>query len=247
MVNDPFKILNISPDSTLSEIKKAFRALIMTHHPDLTGDERSGQRASRVIEAYKSAEKITTEREREIKQGFEQGFLERFQTGFKEPSTIGEFLYYWELFLSKAGELFFSPSGDRFYLAFAMRLLEALSHGGLKSEEEALLNALFSSLLYICRARSVERSGTVEEDYASDRVREEIIAYLKALLSASDYLSFRYNINSPKEELLKTIYLRHGKVKSKELREELFAALLLIFIVSDQQFSELWWASKGAN
>lgn len=245
MPNDPFKILNISSDSTLSEIKKAFRNLIMDFHPDLTGDEGSGQKASQVIEAYKSAEKLTVEREREAKRGFEQSYKERFGQGFKAPSTVEEFLFYWELLLGRADELFLSASSSGFYLTFTMLLLEAVQDKGLKSEERALLNAVFSSLLYICRSRSSDsRAGSDDEDYVADRVRGEIRDYFKAVLTASDYLSFRYNLNSPKEELLKSIYLRHRKVETKQLKEELFASLLLIFVASDERFTELWWASK---
>lgn len=244
MLNDPFKILNVSPNSTLDEIKRAFRTLIMRLHPDLTGDEEGGQRASLVIEAYKSAERITVEREGEIKKEFNRGFQERFGQAFKEPLDSIDFLFYWELILSRGDELFFSTTGPAFYLAFAMRLLEALQERGVKGEEGAFLHALFSSLLYICRAREAGSDRGDGGDYAADRVREEIVGYFKAILNASDYLSFRYNLNSPKDELLKTVYLKHREVSGQGLREELFASLLLIFIASDEQFAELWWASK---
>lgn len=247
MLNDPFKILNVSPNSTLDEIKKAFRTLIMRLHPDLTGDEEGGQKASLVIEAYKSAEKITVEREGELKREFNRGFQQRFGQTFKEPLDSIDFLLYWELIISRLDELFFSTSGSTFYLAFAIRLLEALQERGVKGEEGGGVHALFSSLLYICRARGAGSDRVDGDDYAADRVREEIVGYFKAILSASDYLSFRYNLNSPKDELLKTVYLKHGKVKSKGVREELFASLLLIFIASDEQFAELWWASREAK
>tara|TARA_Y100001968_G_C19165190_1_gene622864 strand:- start:57 stop:719 length:663 start_codon:yes stop_codon:yes gene_type:complete len=39
MTNDPYQILNVHPNSTIEEIKKAYRQLVKIHHPDKGGDE----------------------------------------------------------------------------------------------------------------------------------------------------------------------------------------------------------------
>jgi len=50
-VFDPYDILAISPSSTIAEVKKAFRAQSMIHHPDKHGDERL---FLRITQAYKA-------------------------------------------------------------------------------------------------------------------------------------------------------------------------------------------------
>ena len=53
MVQDPYKVLGVSPDASDEEIKKAYRDLTKKYHPDLNpGDERAAAKMNDINAAY---------------------------------------------------------------------------------------------------------------------------------------------------------------------------------------------------
>ena len=53
MIDDPYKILGVSPDATDEEIKKAYRRLAKQYHPDLNpGDPVAAKKMQQVNAAY---------------------------------------------------------------------------------------------------------------------------------------------------------------------------------------------------
>ena len=53
MVDDPYKVLGLSPDASDEEVKRAYRTLAKKYHPDLNpGDQEAARKMQQVNEAY---------------------------------------------------------------------------------------------------------------------------------------------------------------------------------------------------
>ncbi len=64
MVQDPYKVLGVSPDASDEEIKKAYRDLTKKYHPDLNpGDERAAQKMNDVNAAYDAIKNGTAQQQ----------------------------------------------------------------------------------------------------------------------------------------------------------------------------------------
>lgn len=61
MIDDPYKVLGLSPDATDEEVKKAYRRLAKKYHPDVNpGDEEAARQMQRINAAYEQIKNLKT-------------------------------------------------------------------------------------------------------------------------------------------------------------------------------------------
>ena len=53
MIDDPYKVLGLSPDASDEDVKRAYRRLAKKYHPDLNpGDQEAARKMQEVNAAY---------------------------------------------------------------------------------------------------------------------------------------------------------------------------------------------------
>ena len=83
MVQDPYKVLGVSPDASDEEIKKAYRDLTKKYHPDLNpGDEAAASKMNDINAAYD-----------QIKNGNVPGALGYGQYGYGQAGAYQQYGY----------------------------------------------------------------------------------------------------------------------------------------------------------
>ena len=81
MIDDPYKVLGVSPDASDEEIKKAYRRLAKKYHPDLNpGDETAAKKMQEVNAAYDRIK--NPEKARQGTQGSYGGYSQYDPFGF---------------------------------------------------------------------------------------------------------------------------------------------------------------------
>lgn len=79
---DCYKILNVRPNATLSEIKKAYRTKVKLLHPDTAGEYAESEEFNQVVQAYKI---LSDSRQRNI---FDDSFFSKFKKSHTETSSF---------------------------------------------------------------------------------------------------------------------------------------------------------------
>ncbi|NWJ30146.1 DnaJ domain-containing protein [Marine Group I thaumarchaeote] len=54
---DPHKLLEIDADSTNQQVKKAFRKMVLKHHPDKNPERGKGDELKKIIQSYREIRK----------------------------------------------------------------------------------------------------------------------------------------------------------------------------------------------
>ena len=86
MIDDPYKVLGISPDASDEEIKRAYRNLAKKYHPDLNpGDQEAARKMQEVNAAYEQIKDPDKFRQQQSSGGYYDPF-----GGYRQQERYGD-------------------------------------------------------------------------------------------------------------------------------------------------------------
>ncbi|HBD93984.1 MAG: hypothetical protein A2015_12220 [Spirochaetes bacterium GWF1_31_7] len=242
---DPFYILNIPENSTVENIKKAFRELIRKHHPDINGGDAG--KTAEIIEAYHAAmEKATKIDTIQLKESETLFFIKYemfFGTNFILKSDKKVFFSHIKQLTINFRNILYSEKNLNFFDEYLSILILYIKKQRNVNHEQYLdiIYAILENFKYIVLFRKDILSGELHKDeYELERTRANIIKYFNTITGSRNYLELRSSIFSMKDSLIIDCVQAINTINSRTHRQEIFSIMSLITLFSEEDFFENW-------
>ena len=239
--NEIFKILQVTKNSSAEDIKKAFRKLIFLYHPDSTFyKENDHLNANQIIEAYKKAITLVSEKNIITRQKFNDKFKVFFKIDLFKINSMTDFYSYIFKLLENIRYLLYSRDFILFTKELLNYLFDLIDNFENDNQKEEIVSILFVFNTLV--ESRIDSLGTISgEEYIIEFLRKDLINYFKNIFSQKDYLSFRYMINSNYESLLNDVVLAHKKTNEENYKKEINSIFFLIGLFGDETFYDKMW------
>ena len=164
MIEDPYKILGVSPNASDEEIKQAYRKLAKKYHPDLNpGDQEAAKKMQQVNEAY---DQIKNPQKAGPQPGYNGGYTSG-QGGYYGPfGGFDPFEEYRRQAQQQAGDQYQQAAEQYIRFGKFQEALNALQNSGEKTARWYYLSALANSGMgnQVTALEHIRRAVSMEPD-----------------------------------------------------------------------------------
>ena len=242
---NPFKILKISPNSGVDEIKQAFRSLILSAHPDVNHESGSNAATEKLIRAYHNALSEVKKKQQPNKDKIDFSLFELqyeffFGKTFSFPKTKQDFFRHLVQLLQNIRKIFYSKSDFSFIHTYLAVLIKRLN---IKETPtwSGYLRAIFESFDYLLNFRSKTLTQNSDEEYKQEKLRMETIRYFQEVASNSgNYLNFRRSLMLSRDYLLSGCVTAINESSSLDYQQEFFTIMSIISLLGDDEILSEW-------
>lgn len=242
---NPFKILKISPNSDVEEIKQAFRSLIMTSHPDVNPDLHSNAQTKRLIEAYHKALSEAKKKSQPKKNNFDMSLFELqyelfFGKAFQYPKVKQDFFMHLIQIFENIRNFFYNKSDFTFLHTYLTILIKRLNTKETPTWN-GYLRAIFESFDCLLNFRNKTLTSGNEEEYKQEKLRLETIRYFQDIASNSkNYLNFRRSLMLSRDYLITGCVQAINESSVLDYRQEFFTVMSIIALLGEEEILSEW-------
>lgn len=242
---NPFKILKISPNSGVEEIKQAFHSLLLSTHPDVNHSSGSNTETEKLITAYHSALAEAKKKLQPKKKTFDISLFELqyelvFKKGFQYPKTKQDFFRHLVQILQNV-KLFFYDKADFAFLHNYLTLLIKQLNSKETPAWNGCLRAIFESFDCLLNFRSKILSESKNEEYKQEKLRMETVRYFQNVAADSgNYLNFRHSLIMSRDYLLTGCITAINESSILHHQQEFFTIMSIIALLGEEELLSEW-------
>lgn len=242
---NPFKILKISPNSGIEEIKQAFHSLLLSAHPDVNHSDGSNAETEKLINAYHKAISEIQAKSQSKKNTFDVSLFEMqyelvFKRKFQYPKVKKEFFRHLIMILQNVRIFFYNKAEFGFLHNYLTVLIKRLNTKETPTWN-GCLRAIFESFDCLLNFRGMILSEPESDEYRHEKLRMETIRYFQEIAASSaNYLNFRRSLMTSRDYLLTGCVTAINDSSRLHYRQEFFTIMSIIALLGEEELLSEW-------